>query len=222
MPISRVAQAKTGFHSVTSPFLRHFSATVFGRSNTHTSGAPPQLSRCCARLRTRLSTVSSFTTETRIQREYFRREAKKRMRRAVPSINSDVHLSEVVLAEFSRQTLKTNQGLDLLRPQGGHQRVKCALAPRVARSPNSPQDFHGRQVGLLLQDLDDGFPEILDDARPANPPLYALGGIIDMDDRIFFRDTLDGAQRNSRQTGHLDLRVASLQQDFNFVSLQHP
>src|SRR6266704_749782 len=88
MPISRVAQAKTGFHSVTSPFLRHFSATVFGRSNTHTSGAPPQLSRCCARLRTRVSTVSSFTTETRIQREYFRREAKKRMRRAVPSINS--------------------------------------------------------------------------------------------------------------------------------------
>ena len=59
-------------------------------------------------------------------------------------------------------------------------------------------------------------------ARPANPPLYALGGIIDMDDRIFFRDTLDGAQRNSRQTGHLDLRVASLQQDFDLVALQHP
>jgi len=42
------AMQKTGFHSVTSLFLRHFKATVFGRSNTHSSGAPPQLSRCSA------------------------------------------------------------------------------------------------------------------------------------------------------------------------------
>jgi hypothetical protein len=82
MPISSVAQAKTGFHSVTSPFLRYFSATVLGRSNTHTSGAPPQLARCCAKLRTRLSTVSSFTSQTRTQREYLRREAKDRTRRS--------------------------------------------------------------------------------------------------------------------------------------------
>ena len=88
MPISSVAQAKTGFHSLTSPFLRHFSATVLGRSNTHTSGAPPQLARCCAKLRTRLSTVSSFTSETRTQREYFRREAKKWSRSTEPSRNS--------------------------------------------------------------------------------------------------------------------------------------
>src|SRR5215471_10212760 len=88
MPISRVAQAKTGFHSVTSPFRRHFRATVLGRSNTHSRGAPPQLSRCRARFRTRVSTVSSFTNETRIQREYFRREAKKRIRHDVLSPNS--------------------------------------------------------------------------------------------------------------------------------------
>src|SRR5438876_6436642 len=88
MPISSVAQAKTGFHSLTSPFLRHFSATVLGRSNTHTSGAPPHLSRCCDRLHTRLSTDSSFTRETRTQREYFRHEPKKRMRRTDPSRNS--------------------------------------------------------------------------------------------------------------------------------------
>src|SRR5881397_2749041 len=43
--------------------------------------------------------------------------------------------------------------------------VKRALASRIARSPHSPQDLHGRQVGLLLQDLDDEFPEILDPAR---------------------------------------------------------
>jgi len=61
----------------------------------------------------------------------------------------DVHLPEVVLAEFPRQTFKTHQGLDLLRPQRSHQAVKRALARRVAPLPNSPQDLHRRQVGLL-------------------------------------------------------------------------
>src|SRR4029077_14958734 len=36
---------------------------------------------CSARLRTKLSTAWSFTTLTRINREYFRREAKKWIRR---------------------------------------------------------------------------------------------------------------------------------------------
>src|SRR5712692_3958656 len=58
------------------------------RSNTHSRGTPPQRSRCSARLRTKLSTVSSFTRLTRMNREYFRREAKKWIRRVVPSINS--------------------------------------------------------------------------------------------------------------------------------------
>src|SRR5439155_25174249 len=121
MPISSVAQAKTGFHSLTSPFLRHFSATVLGRSNTHTSGAPPQLSRCCARLRTRLSTVSSFTRETRTQREYFRREAKKRMRRTDPSRNSTSTCPKSCWLNSPGSPLETYQGLDLLRPQRSHQ-----------------------------------------------------------------------------------------------------
>jgi len=76
-PISSVAYANTGFHSVTSPLLRHFRAIVFGRSNTHSKGRPPQLAKCSARVRTKLSTVSSFTKLTRMKREYFRREAKK-------------------------------------------------------------------------------------------------------------------------------------------------
>src|SRR5215467_1697639 len=145
MPISKVAQAKAGFHSVTSPFLPHFSATVFGRSNTHTRGAPPQLSRCCARLRTSVSTVSSFTSETHPSRVLQARGKKvDASPRAIPKLH--VHLPEVVLAEFPRQTFKTHQGLDLLRPQRSHQAVKRALTPRVTPLPNSPQDLHPRQV----------------------------------------------------------------------------
>jgi len=141
-------------------------------------------------------------------------------RRAIPKLH--LHLPEVVLAEFAGQTLKTHLGLDLLRPQRGHQAVQRALAPRVARPPDSPQDLHRRQAGLLFQDLDDQFPEILHPARPANPPVRPLSGIIDVHNGSFHRDPFDGAQGNSRQPRHLDLRVTSLQQDFDLVSLQHP
>ena len=34
-----------GFHSTTSPFFFHFSATVFGRSNTAHSGTPPMATK---------------------------------------------------------------------------------------------------------------------------------------------------------------------------------
>src|SRR5437016_4212520 len=101
MPISRVAQAKTGFHSVTSPFLRHFSATAFGRSNTHTRGAPPQLSRCCARLRRALHGLILHHRDAHPARVLQARgKEADAARRPIPKL--DVHLSEVVLAEFSR------------------------------------------------------------------------------------------------------------------------
>jgi len=53
---------------------------VFGRSNTHSSGRPPHLARCSAKVRAKLSTASSTTTLTRTQREYFNREARKWIR----------------------------------------------------------------------------------------------------------------------------------------------
>ena len=46
-------------------------------------------------------------------------------------------------------------------------------------------------------------PEILDYVRPANPPLLAFGGVIDMDHRDFFGQALHGAQPDLGQTGHL-------------------
>jgi hypothetical protein len=37
----------------------------------------------------------------------------------------------------------------------------------------------------------DEFPEIVDLAGPANPPLLSLSGIIDMNHRTFFRNALN-------------------------------
>jgi len=49
------------------------------------SGAPPQPCRRSAKFRISVSVGSSRTSETRIVLEYFRREAKKRILRIVPS-----------------------------------------------------------------------------------------------------------------------------------------
>jgi hypothetical protein len=62
-----------------------------------------------------------------------------------------------------------------------------------------------------LQYLYNKFPEILNDAGSADPPLLSLGSIIDMNHRNFFRNALNRAQGHSRQTGHFGLAVTSLQ-----------
>ena len=129
--------------------------------------------------------------------------------RAVPKLH--VHLPEIVLAEFAGQTLETYQRLDLLRPQRSYQAVQRALASRVTRLPHSPQYLHRRQVGPVFQNLHHEFPEILDLAGPANPPLASLRSIVNVHNGNFLRNTLDGAQGNSRQPRHFNLRVTRLQ-----------
>jgi len=64
-------------------------------------------------------------------------------------------------------------------------------------------------------------PEILDYVRPANPPLLAFGGVIDMDHRDFFGQALHGAQPDPGQTGHLGVGMTRLKQNLDFVTLQH-
>jgi hypothetical protein len=59
--------------------------TVFGLSNTATSGTPPKLSNPASKLRTSDSTPSFSTTRTSTQREYLSRDTKKWMRSWLPS-----------------------------------------------------------------------------------------------------------------------------------------
>ena len=116
-----------------------------------------------------------------------------------------------MLAKFSRQTFKTNQWLYLFRANRGHQSVQGGLAALVARFANPAKDLQRRQVGFFFQDLYNKFPGILDLAGSTDPPLLSLSGIIDMNYWSFFRNALNRAQGNSRQTGHFGLGVTSLQ-----------
>src|SRR5216684_4315833 len=138
-PVARHARS-----SVTSPFFRHWRAIVFGRSKTHCKGAPPQLARCSAKVRTKLSTASSGTRLTHMKREYFRREAKKWMRWLAPIDELHFDLSKIMLTELPGQTFETNQRLGRLRAERGHQRVEGSLASLIACFPNSPQNLQRR------------------------------------------------------------------------------
>jgi hypothetical protein len=78
----------------------------------------------------------------------------------------DVVLSEVVLTELPGQAFKTDHGLHRLRAQGSHQFIQSRLVTVIARHPNSPENFQNfprGQIGFFVQDIDDQFPEILDD-----------------------------------------------------------
>src|SRR5436853_7935818 len=58
--------------------------------------------------------------------------------------------------------------------------------------PNLLWSKDGSTSGLLFQNRCHLFPEILDYVRPADPPLLAFGGVIDMDDRDFLGQALHG------------------------------
>src|SRR6516162_5624064 len=103
--------------------------------------------------------------------------------------------------------------------QRSYQSIQGGFAARITGLANSPENFQRRHVRLFFQDRDDKFPEILNQARSADLPLLALGGIIDMHNRSFFRNALHRTQVNSRQTSHFGLGVTSLQQNLDFVTL---
>src|ERR1700693_2129439 len=136
-----------------------------------------------------------------------------------PVKKGNVNLPEIMLAKFSGQALETNQWLYFFRTKLGHQSVQGGLASLIARFPDSAKDLQRGQIGFLFQNLYNDSPEILHDAGSANPPLLSLGGIIDMNDWGFFRNALNRAQGNFRQTGHFGLGVTCLQQNLDFVTL---
>src|ERR1700756_3464262 len=133
----------------------------------------------------------------------------------------DVVLSEVVLTEFSGQAFETDHGLRRLGTQGSHQFIQSRLATVIARHPNLPKNFPRGQIGFFLQDIDDQFPEIRDDTGSSNVAFCPLSSVVDIDNRILFRDAMYGSRRYSRQTSHFRLRMPGLKQDFYFVAFQH-
>ena len=65
----------------------------------------------------------------------------------------DVHLPEVVLAEFAGQPLEADQRVHRPRPHRRDERVQRALASGVPIDPCAPQDLERRQPWGLAQNL---------------------------------------------------------------------
>jgi hypothetical protein len=72
-----------------------------------------------------------------------------------------------------------------------------------------------------LQNPDHLFPEIRHRAGPADLPLTSFRRVIHIHHWTLLRDALHRAQRDSGQSGHLRLRMASLQQNLDLMSLKH-
>jgi len=81
------------------------------------------------------------------------------------------------------------------------------------------KDLQGGQARLPFQDVAYDFPEALNDTGPSDSPLPFLGGVIEMVNRWFPRNAVDGGRRDSRQTSNLGLLVTGLEQDLDFVAL---
>ena len=62
-----------------------------------------------------------------------------------------LHLTEVVLAEPSRQPLESHRQAKLLDSQARSQRKEGTLAAGVSLEPSSEQQLHGQHRRLLLQ-----------------------------------------------------------------------
>ena len=127
------------------------------------------------------------------------------------------YLPAVVLTELSRQPLEPHQQPGRLGTQRGYQPVERGLASLVAALQNSSQNLQCGQIRLFLQNPHHLFPEIRDRAR-SDLSLGSLRGIIDLQHRALFRDTLYRAQRDPTQTRYLSLRMARFQQNRHFMS----
>jgi len=68
----------------------------------------PNCETCSARLRTKLSTASFFTTLTRIYREYFQTRSEEVHTTDRPVEKGNIYLPEVMLAKFSGQAFALN------------------------------------------------------------------------------------------------------------------
>ncbi len=123
----------------------------------------------------------------------------------------DVHLAEVVLTELARQTLKPDQRCLVLGPDGGNDREERGLLSRVPGEAHAPQHLHGLEVALLLQQIRDGFPEILDQAGTTDAARPTLCRIIDVRDGAFLGDPFDRPDRHPGELRHLRLRVSNVQ-----------
>jgi hypothetical protein len=115
----------------------------------------------------------------------------------------DVHLPEVVLTEFTGQALKPDERGLVLRPDGRNEGKERGLLARVPHEAHATQHLDGLELGLLLEQIGDGFPEILDQAGPADAPRHPRRRVVDLRNGAFLGDPLDRPDRDPGELRHL-------------------
>src|SRR5438445_7425672 len=135
MPISSVASAKTGFHSVTSPFFSPLQSDGLRPVEHAQQGTPApilQVPRQSAHQRFhRLVRNQTDADMARVLQP--RGKEMNALQRAIEELH--LHLPKIMLTEFHRQTFKANQRLAHLRTPRSDQFVQRGLSSRLARRP---------------------------------------------------------------------------------------
>jgi hypothetical protein len=150
-------------------------------------------------------------------------QARRKEMHALPRAIEEAHvdLSEIVLREFSGETLESHERPHPRRSQRRDQLVQGGLTASVPVQLRAAQNFHGEQSRLARQDVGDDGSKRFRLGGPANRPSPAFGVRIDVRDRRFTFDAADASERDAGELGHLGLRVADSPQDLNFVPFEH-
>src|SRR5262249_35579284 len=83
-----------------------------------------------------------------------------------------------MLAELARHAVEADERHDVVRTHRGNQSIQRALASGVPRETGATTHLDGFERRLLFKQIDDEFPEMLDDARSPDPSRLAEGVII--------------------------------------------
>jgi hypothetical protein len=133
----------------------------------------------------------------------------------------DVDFAEVVLREFSRETLEPNERTDRGRTQGADEIVERRLPAGIPGELRAPQDLDREELGLPRQQLDDQAPKGLGLRGSTNVSLLALLRVIDLRHIRLTRGATDASEGHAGERSHLDLGVARSPQNLNLVPFEH-
>jgi hypothetical protein len=119
-------------------------------------------------------------------------------------------MSEIVLGEFSSQTLEPHEGPHGLWPHGADQIVQRGLAAGVPLQLRTPEDLHREQIRVARQDLSHQWTKWLRLRGAANGAPLTFRGLVDVRDVWLSVDPTDASKADADESGHLGLRVSRL------------
>ena len=128
------------------------------------------------------------------------------------------HLAEVVLAEFTRDAFKANDGSGPVRSKGPHEFVECCLPTLVPCQTNAVQDLDRWKLWFLCQDFLDRFPESFNRAGPADAACLCYGSVVGRLNGWLVQNSLNRTGRKPRLLGGFANGQPCLLQNVNFVA----